>query len=391
MVDTVSEPEGPFVYLVAGEPSGDLLGGRLMAALSRLTAGQVRYCGVGGPEMAAEGLTSLFPMSDLSVMGIVEVLPKLPRLLARISEVVNDVKARKPDVVVTIDAPDFSFRVAKRLQGTGIPVVHLVAPTVWAWRPGRARKIARFLDHILCLFPFEPPYFEKEGLAATFVGHSVVESAAVDADGAGFRQRHHISADTPLLAVLPGSRLGEVKRHLPVFRDTVELMRREFPHLQIVSVTTGPVSELVKSAMSSWSVPTRVIDQNSEKYEAMAAADVALAASGTVALELGVVGTPAIIAYQVNPLTAWIGRRLVTAKYANLINILLDREVVPERLVDQCRADILAPELSRLLRQPDAQALQRDGYKKALSMLSAGAVAPSQKAAETILQVIKDR
>lgn len=384
-----SENSPPCIYLVAGELSGDLLGGRLMQALSDETKGHIRFAGVGGAEMSAQGLNSLFPMSDLSVMGIAEVLPQIPKLLGRIKEVVADIEKSRPDIVITIDAPDFSFRVAKRLKGKGIPLVHYVAPTVWAWRPGRAVKISKFLDHILCLFPFEPPYFEREGLAASFVGHSVIESAAKTADGTMFRKQHGLDTDTPVLAVLPGSRIGEVTRHLPIFKETILRLGQSIKNLHIITVTTGPVAQIVKDEMSAWPVPSIVVDDPLQKYNAMAAADVALAASGTVALELGVVGTPTVIAYQVNRLTAWIGRRLIKAKYASLINILLDDEIMPERLIENCRADLLAPEIARLLRQPEARGKQISAFKVALGMLSVGSdISPSRKAAQIVLGVI---
>ncbi len=378
-----------FVYMIAGEPSGDALGGRLMSALIDETNGAIKFAGVGGADMINQGMDSLFPMSELSVMGIAEIVPKIPNLLRRMSEVVSDVNRLKPDAVITIDAPDFSFRVAKRLKSADFPLIHLVAPTVWAWRPGRAAKVAQFLDHLLCLFPFEPQYFEKEGLAATFVGHSLIESAACRADGRAFRQRHKIPADISLLAVLPGSRMGEITRHLPVFRDTVERLGQRLANLQIVAVTTGQVANRVRSEISDWPLPTHIIDRNDEKYDAMAAADVALAASGTVALELAVVGTPSVIGYRVNPLTAMIGKWLVTARFASLVNILLEKPVMPEFLVDRCRADILVPELLQLFNQPDARRAQTDAFKRAVSLLSPGPdLSPSQKAAQSILRTI---
>ncbi len=377
------------IYVIAGEPSGDALGGRLMAELSHQTAGNIKFSGVGGPDMVAQGLRSLFPMSDLSVMGIAEVLPQIPRLLRRISQVVADVKAQKPDVVVTIDAPDFSFRVSKRLKGAGVPLVHMVAPTVWAWRPGRARKVAQFLDHILCLFPFEPAYFEKEGLSSTFIGHSVVESEAVSANGGVFRERHGINPDAPVLALLPGSRSGEISRHLPVFQDTAIELVKHIPSLQLVCVTTGQVADAVKKELANWPFDVLVVDNNVDKYPAMAAANVALAASGTVALELAVVGTPTVIGYQVNWLTAWIGKRLVTAKYASLINILLNREVMPEFLIEKFRSEELAPQLLNLLSDPALRAHQIDAFDQAIAMLSPDDnKTPSHKAAVTILNSI---
>lgn len=383
-------PKPPLlIYLIAGEPSGDALGGRLMKELKRQTDDQVQFAGVGGPDMAEQGLRSLFPMSDLSVMGIAEVLPQIPKLLRRISAVTADVRSLQPDAVISIDAPDFSFRVAKRLKKSGIPLIHLVAPTVWAWRPGRARKVARFLDHILCLFPFEPKYFEREGLAATFVGHSIIESSASTASADNFKVKHGVKSDRPVLALLPGSRMGEVTRHLPVFRETVELLSRQFPDLCLVCVTTGQVAGYVQNDLSKWPFETLVIEANDEKYDAMAAADAALAASGTVALELAVVGTPAVIGYQVNKITAWIGKRLVTAKYASLVNILLDREVMPERLIEQFRANVLALEVSKLLSEPQARLRQIEAFGDAIDLLSPDSgLSPSQQAASTMLKIV---
>ena len=380
------------IYVIAGEPSGDALGGRLMAALKQQTEGDVSFSGVGGQEMTEQGLQSLFPMSDLSVMGIAEVLPQIPKLLRRISRVVSDVRSLKPDVVVSIDAPDFSFRVAKRLKNQGIPMVHLVAPTVWAWRPGRAKKVAQFLDHILCLFPFEPKYFERQGLAASFVGHSIIESPARDAKAKTFRAQHGLKPNTPVLALLPGSRMGEVTRHLPVFRDTAEILAAQVPDLSFVCVTTGEVANYVREELARWPIEIQVIEANEEKYDAMASADVALAASGTVALELAVVGTPTVIGYQVNWLTAWIGKRLVTAKFASLVNILLEKEVMPEFLVAKFRAELLAPALFKLLSDPDARLQQTQAFGEAVAMLSPEpGLSPSQKMATAILETIRKK
>ncbi len=187
------------VYLIAGEPSGDVLGGRLIAGLKSLSGDNITISGVGGENMTAQRLQSLFPMQELSIMGIIEVVPKIPTLLARIKQTAADIIEKKPDVVVTIDAPDFCFRVAKRLAGHNIPIVHYVAPSVWAWRPGRAKKVAALVDHVMCLLPFEPPYFTREGVDATFVGHSILESDADGGDGQAFRARHNIPSDAPLL------------------------------------------------------------------------------------------------------------------------------------------------------------------------------------------------
>lgn len=379
---------GPTIFLVAGEPSGDALGARLMSALKEARGGDVRFAGIGGAGMAAEGLDSLFPMSELSLMGLAEVLPHVPRLLRRIDETVDAARARRPDVVVTIDSPGFSFRVARRLAGSGIPLIHYVAPSVWAWRPGRARKIAGFLDHLIALLPFEPPYFEAEGLACTFVGHPVLESGAADGDGPAFRRRHDIGDDAPLLCLLPGSRQGEVSRLLPVFAETVALVAKTRPDVEVVLPSVEGLAAEVGAATARWPVRARVVTGDDEKFDAFAAADLALAASGTVALELAMVRTPAVIAYRMHPLTGWLARRLVRVRYVSLVNLVLDRPVMPELLLDDCRSDHLAAAVTSLLDDPRVRATQAAGAAEALAALGLDDAAPSRRAADVVLDVI---
>lgn len=384
----MTDVEAPLIYLVAGESSGDALGARLIVAIANATDGRARFRGVGGPMMRDAGLESLFPMADLAVMGVAEVAGRLPLLLRRIRETVADVEASRPDVLVTIDSPDFSFRVAKRLDGTGVPRVHFVAPSVWAWRPGRAAKVARFLDHLLCLLPFEPPYFEREGLAATFVGHPVLESGADKGAGAGFRTHHGLAAGTKLLAVLPGSRMSEVSRLVGVFGETVRELQRRHSGLAVALPTVPHVADAVRAAVADWPVPTIVIEAGAaERYDAFAAADAAVAASGTVALELAMAGTPAVIAYRLNPLTAWLARRLVKVRFVSLVNILLDRAAVPELLLGDCRAETLVPALDALLAGGEQVAAQRAAYAEALALLGEGGVPPSERAAAVVLDI----
>lgn len=379
---------GPTIFLVAGEPSGDALGARLMSALKEARGDAVRFAGIGGAGMAAEGLDSLFPMSELSLMGLAEVLPHVPRLLRRIDETVSAIRAQRPDAVVTIDSPGFSFRVARRLAGSGIPLIHYVAPSVWAWRPGRARKIAGFLDHLLALLPFEPPYFRAEGLACTFVGHPVLESGAGDGDGPAFRRRHGIGDDVPLLCLLPGSRQGEVSRLLPVFAETVALMAKSRPNVEVALPSVEGLAAAVSTATAMWPVRVRVVTGDAEKFDAFAAADVALAASGTVALELAMAKTPAVIAYRMHPLTGWLARRLVRVRYVSLVNLVLDRPVMPELLLGECRADRLAEAVTSLLDDPQARAAQASGAAEALAVLGLDGAAPSRRAADVVLDVI---
>jgi len=382
----------PIVYLIAGEPSGDLLGGRLMRSLkARMKNTGVEFAGVGGPEMTAQGMTSLFPMSELSVMGVAEILPHIPHFIRRIGQTVGDIRNRRPVVLVTIDSPGFCFRVAKRLRGGGIPLVHYVAPSVWAWRPGRAKKVAAFLDHLLALLPFEPPYFEREGLATTFVGHPVVEGGSGDGDGAAFRKRHGIAATDTVLCVLPGSRNSEVSRLLPVFRDAVSRLAASRPGLRIVVPTVAALRDTVVEATRDWPGGVIVVEGSGEKYDAFAASDLALAASGTVALELAMSGTPAVIAYKFNFLTTWLVRVLVRTPYANLINIILGREAVPELLLDKCRADLLSTALGRLIDDGAARKAQIDAAGEALKQLGRGGKSPSDRAANVIFSIIEQQ
>lgn len=374
------------VYVIAGEPSGDALGGRLIAALQSTSEGPLVTSGVGGEAMTRAGIQSLFPMQDLTVMGITEVLPRLPLLLRRIRETANDIRDKNPDVIVTIDAPDFCFRVAKKIADLDIPIVHYVAPSVWAWRPGRARKVARLVDHILCLLPFEPPYFHKEGLAATFVGHAILESAAGDGNGAAFRHRHGIRSDAKLMSVLPGSRSSEITRLLPVFTETVTRLHRTFPDLEIVIPTVPAVADIIRDTTKDWP-KTRVVLGETEKYDAFAASNTALAASGTVSLELAMARVPTLIAYKVAPLTAWLAKRLLTVKYASIVNLILQREALPEFIQEDCTADNLERAMIPLLRGDAAYLRQTADIEDALHALRAGDTAPSIKAAQVVRDV----
>jgi lipid-A-disaccharide synthase len=324
-------------------------------------------------------------------MGLVEVLPRLPHLIRRLQQATEAVASLRPDVVVTIDSPGFTFRLARRLRGLGIPVVHYVAPSVWAWRPGRAAKMVGLFDHLMALLPFETPYFEAVGLPCSFVGHPVLESGADQADGAAFRHRHGIAGDVPVLVCLPGSRHSETARLLPVFAETVRRLVVDRPTLRLVVPTVETVAEAVGAAVAKWPGRPVVVTEESARYGAFAAADAALAASGTVALELALAGTPTVIAYRVNALTAWLARRLIKVRYANLINIALGWEAVPERLQEACRPDFLADDIGKLLDDENARSAQAGGVVEALRLLGRNDESPSRRAARTVLAVLDAR
>lgn len=382
----------PLIYLVAGEASGDQIGARLMGALRQKRDGQVSFSGVGGPLMAAEGLSSLFPMSELSIMGLVEVIPHIPNVLSRLRQTTDDILKQRPDVVVTIDSPGFCFRLAKKLRGRGIPVVHYTAPTVWAWRPERAQKMVPNFDHLLALFPFEPPYFERVGLPCTFVGHPLIEKGIDTADGLAFRKRHKIPASSPLICLLPGSRRQEIQTLFPLFLEAVKVLKARFPDLYCVLPTSLHRKELIDREIVNLGVPDfplLVVTEESEKFQAMGASQGSLAASGTVALELALAGTPMVIGYKVSKLTEWILRRLVMVSNVCLVNLITKKDVVLELLQDDCRPDRLAESLGDLLAGGERAEAQKKAFKEVTKALKGSGESPSAQAADVILKFLR--
>ena len=376
------------VMLVAGEASGDALGGPLMAALSERTGGAVRYSGVGGPEMERHGLASLFPMADLSLMGLAEVVPRVPMLRRRLREAEDHALASRPDALVTIDSPGFNFRLGRRLHHQGSPLIHYVAPQVWAWRPKRAEAIAQFLDHLLVLFPFEPKYFQAVKLPCTFVGHPVAAGGVGSGDGPAFRARHGIEPTDTLLAVLPGSRAAEVARLLPRFGGAMGPIAAEVKNLKVVIPAVADLSERITAATTRWPVPVTVISDAAERSDALAASDGALAASGTITLELALAQVPTVVAYRLHPLTAIVVRRLIRAPFASMVNVILDRAVSPEFLQGDCRPDRLAPAVIRILTDDDARSEQIAAGHSIAAALTPPASSPSGAAADAVLKII---
>jgi lipid-A-disaccharide synthase len=383
----------PLIFIIAGEPSGDALGGALMAALKQRTGGAIRFAGIGGERMAEEGLRSLVPLHELAIMGIAEVLPRARQILRRVRETADTAAALQPAAIVTIDSSGFTWRVAENLRrrGARVTLIHYVAPMVWAWRKAKARKLARWYDHLMALLPFEPAYFREVGLSCSYVGHPVLESGAERGDGAAFRRRHGIAVDARVLCLLPGSRRGEVNRLLPIYRQTVIELRQRNPQLAIVLPTIDLVADAVGAATRAWPVPVTIVRGLAEKYAAFAASDLALAASGTVALELAMAGLPAAIAYKMNPITGFLARRIVKTRFVNLVNVILDRLVVPELLLEECTADRLSLALDALLNDEAARAKQIAGYRESLARLGQGGLAPSLRAADDVLAIMKAR
>ncbi|WP_227267951.1 lipid-A-disaccharide synthase [Roseobacter weihaiensis] len=378
------------VFIIAGEPSGDKLGGALMAGLKTLTP-DIQFDGVGGAQMQAQGLKSRFPMAELSVMGLAEILPKYRALKARIHQTAAAVIETGPDVLITIDSPDFSFRVARQVKAASqVRTVHYVAPTVWAWRPGRAAKIARYIDHLLALFPFEPPLFTAHGMACDFVGHPVVaEPLASAAEAAAFRAAHDLEGK-PVMLVLPGSRQGEVARLKEIFGAAIAPVRARHPDLRVVVPAAAPVAEAVQAAVVDWPVTPLVLDPREQSLEAAAArkraafrtADVALAASGTVSLELAAARTPMVIAYRMHWLTYRVIRAMALVDTVTLVNLVSETRVVPEFLGPACVPAAIGSALIEVMDQPQAQVA---AMETTMTRLGAGQEAPGLRAARAVM------
>jgi len=379
---------GPLFYLVAGEPSGDRLGAALMRALAEEAPG-ARFAGVGGPAMRAAGLDPLFDNRDLAVMGIAEVLPRLPRLLARIRETARDCLARRPAALITVDSPSFGLRVAARVRAGApdIRTIHYVAPSVWAWRPGRARHMARYVDHVLALLPFEPPWMRAAGMSCDFVGHPVAARPVPGAaETAALRARIGVAVGQPLLLLAPGSRLGEIRRMTPLFVEVADRARRAIPGLvTVVPVGEGVVHEL--PPMLAPLEPALVMPEMGEdaKFAAFAAADAALVKSGTISLEMAAAGTPHVSVYRTSALTAAILRRLIRVDTANLINLVSGTPVVPEFLQERARVETILPALLALIRGASDQ---ERAFERVLASLGRGGTPPALRAARSVLGVI---
>ncbi|KNG93152.1 lipid-A-disaccharide synthase [Pseudaestuariivita atlantica] len=357
---------------------------------ARLGAENVTFEGVGGPMMEARGLSSIFPMDDISIMGLGAILRKYGHLKARIRETAEAAVASGADALITIDLPEFCLRVAKAVKAQGdMRTVHYVAPTVWAWRPGRAKRMAAHVDHVLALFPFEPPYMEAAGMECDFVGHPVVtEPVATDADASAFRAAHGIG-DAPLLMVLPGSRRSEVGMMLPILEDAVTRLTATRPDLRLVVPLAGPVADTVRAAVASWPGQPILVPPGTDSAEAMAtkraafrAADVALATSGTVALELAASDTPMVVGYTMGWLSRQVIGRMLLTDTVNLVNLVSETRTVPERIGEACTGAALAEAMAGVLDDPSGQ---RAAMATTMQRLGQGGPAPGLRAADAVL------
>lgn len=372
------------ITLIAGEASGDQLGGWLMASL-RDTVAPIEFAGIGGQHMQAQGLRSLFPMQDISLMGFAEIIPHLFMLKKRIRQTIEAIEAHPPDILITIDSPGFTFRVVQALKARGrlsCKFVHYVAPTVWAYKPERAEKTARLFDGLMVLLPFEPPYFEKHGLRTCFTGHPMAWWWLEKGDGHACRNHHGVAHSAPLLALFPGSRNGEIKRHMPLFRDTVATLMARHPALETILLVRPENRPTLDAHAKNWPCPMHLVMDVGQKKNLCAASQAALAKSGTIGLECALAGLPGITVYRANPISAWYIRRKLRTPFVNLANILCRAEVIPEFLQEAATPKALADTLSPIL---SGDVMQSKKLSIVPAMLGANeATSPSDKAAQFV-------
>ena len=380
------------IFLLASEPWGDRIGARLMHALCDQGPAGLAFVGVGGPRMARCGLRSLFPMERLSFEDVPAMLPRLPHLWRRLRQLADEVERSRPDLVLTIDAPGFALRLQRRLAGRSLVRIQYGAPPAWAWRATRAAKLARDVDHLLALLPFEPAFFGRHGLPCSFVGHPILEDVAAPADGARFRRRHQLPAEAPLLCLLPGHRPGEIAQHLPVLEQAVALIWRRVAPLRLVLPTASRNAPLVKRLVGTWKLPVLVVEDRAECFDAYAASWLAIVASGMVSLELALAALPAITIYRTGPLTAWLARRLIRASHVNPVNLILGRPAVPELLQEDCRPERIAAAATKLIGDPALRHDQQAALAEAVARLRGDDERPpSHRAAARVLELLSDQ
>jgi len=357
-----------------------------MSSLKKELGKNVAFSGIGGEQMSLQGLKSLFPMSDLSVMGLIEVLPRIFLIRRRLRETAKEIRRINPDILVTIDSPGFNFRLAELLQDLNFPKIHYVAPTVWAWKPSRAKRMSKFYDHLMVLLPFEPQYFNYDNMKCTFVGHPVTEEVP-DSLGQKFRDKWNLSGKT-ILGIFPGSRKSEVLRMLPVFEKATRELSLKFPKLEIVITTIPYLGSLVASMTSDWEFNVTLIDSFADRKGAQKACDVALAASGTITTELAAAKVPVIVGYKVSTITAFIARRLLKVSYVSLLNIATGRKILPEFLQRDCNPVILSGALTELLADETKRQIQIEAQLLALEELNNGAENGYSRAARVVSDAI---
>jgi lipid-A-disaccharide synthase len=378
------------IFLIATEESGDRLGAHLMKVLRQRLGGAVQFEGVGGLAMAREGLKSLFPIEELSVMGFSAVVKQLPKLLRLIRNTVDAVLRAAPDILVIIDSPDFTHRVARRVRSrdSSIPIVNYVSPSVWAWRPGRARAMRAYIDHVLALLPFEPEEYRRlQGPPCSYVGHPLTEQLG------SLRPNHEEQArrseKPPVLLVLPGSRRSEIRHHMAIFGDALDRLQASGQVFELILPTMPHLLEPISESIKSWKVGPRIVMGEQEKRAAFRIANAALAKSGTVTLELALAGVPMVAAYRAGPVEAWIVLRAITVKSVILANLVVAEKVVPEFIQDDCTADNLARALGEILSDSPLRQRQLNAFARIDDIMSTGNQPPSVRAADIVLAMLR--
>jgi lipid-A-disaccharide synthase len=393
IANTTSAGETIDIFLVAGEASGDRLGAALIRALRERSPSRLRIAGVGGNDMAAEGVRSPFYVDDLSIVGFTSVPRQLPRILRLMQAIAKEVVSRCPQVLVIIDSPSFTSGIARRVRARNpaIAIVEYVSPQVWAWRPGRARTMRLYVDHILALLPFEPAVHRRlGGPACTFVGHPVGEAAQrLRPDVEEARRR---ASSPPVLLMLPGSRVGEIRRLLAIFADAVRRVSERVGSLEIVVPTFPHLVEPIRAAVANWRTPPRVITERSEKEAAFRIARAALAKSGTVTLELAVAGIPMVTAYKVSAVESVLLGRRITQRLPSVIlaNLVLGENVVPELLQHRCTPENLAAELIPLISDSPQRMRQLAAFARLDDIMQIGSSSPAARAADVVLDVMRN-
>ncbi len=383
------------IFIVAGEHSGDVLGAKLMAELNRRLHGRVRYLGVGGEDMERQGLVSQFPLADVAVMGLAAILARLPRLVSRVYATVASAVAAEPDLVIIVDSPEFTHPIAKRIRKRrpGVPIIDYVSPTVWAWRPGRARKMARYVDHILGLLPFEPAAHKRlGGPPCTYVGHPMIERAEwlAELPTAPLAERLGLDPERPVLVVLPGSRSTEVTRLMGPFGGAVSLLQERGLAPQVIIPAVSSVKPLVLEALKAWPVPAHVVEGEADKFAAFKLARGALAASGTVTLELAVAGAPMVVAYRVDGLAKHL-RFLVKVPSIVLANLVLGENAFPELIQEDCTPEKLADAVELILKNTPERAKQLAALSRIGDRMKLPVGTPSQAAADVVMGYLAGR
>lgn len=374
------------MFLIATEESGDRLGANLMKVLRQRLGDAVHFEGVGGRAMAREGLETLFPIEELSIIGLAAVVKELPKILGLIKETAIAVTEAAPDILVIIDSPDFTHRVAKRVRAKDqrIPIVNYVSPSVWAWRPGRARAMLTYVDHVLALLPFEPEAYQKlHGPPCTYVGHPLTEQLASLRPNADEAKRR--AESPPVLLVLPGSRRSEIRHHMAVFGQAVGLLQEQGVAFELMLPTMPHLQEAVVEAVKGWPIQPQVVIGEQDKRAAFRIAHAALAKSGTVTLELALAGVPMVTAYRVGAMEAFVLRRAIRVSSVILANLVIGKEVIPEFLQEDCTPEKLAQALREVLSDSAPRRQQLEAFATLDTIMSTGDQPPSVRAADIVL------